>query len=114
MLAGAIISLVLSALIEFVMIFILNIRVRLINEIPWCAQKSIIPILKSLFKLLNGVFLTLEIPQTTVIILFLVSSLNLFVYIYMQPQHNKKVFYIDLLFLSILFVEYFHLMVVSF
>ena len=37
MLAGTVVSLVLSALIEFVMNFILNIRMRLINEIPWCA-----------------------------------------------------------------------------
>ncbi len=59
MLVGTIISLVLSVLIEFIMNFILNIRVRLVNEIPWCAQKSIIPLLKSLFKLLNGIFISL-------------------------------------------------------
>lgn len=83
MLVGTIVSLVLSALIEFIMNFILNIRVRLVNEIPWCAQKSIIPLLKSLFKLLNGIFITLEIPQTTTIVLFLLASLNLVMYIYM-------------------------------
>ena len=36
------------------------------------------------------------------------------VYVYMQPVHNKKVFYIDIIFLSILFAEYFHLLVASF
>lgn len=35
-------------------------------------------------------------------------------YIYMQPQHNKRVFYIDIIFLSILFADYFHLLVASF
>lgn len=62
MLFGTVICLILTALIEFVMNFILNIRVRLVNEIPWCAQKSVIPLLKSLFKLLNGVCLALAIP----------------------------------------------------
>lgn len=113
MLAGTIISLVLSVLIEFIMNFILNIRVRLVNEIPWCAQKSIIPLLKSLFKLLNGIFITLQIPQASTIVLFLLSSLNLIMYIYMQPMHNKKVFYIDIIFLSILFTDYFHLLIAT-
>lgn len=114
MLVGTVICLVLTSLIEFVMNFILNIRVRLVNEIPWCSQKSVIPLLKSLFKLLNGVCISLEIPQATAVVLFLVASLNLFMYIYMQPMHNKKVYYIDIIFLSILFAEYFHLLIASF
>lgn len=35
-------------------------------------------------------------------------------YIYFQPFHNKRVHYIHLFFLSIIFAEYFHLMVASF
>ncbi len=35
-------------------------------------------------------------------------------YIYMQPQHNKRVYYLDIIFLSILFMDYFHLLVASF
>ncbi len=32
----------------------------------------------------------------------------------MQPQHNKRVYYLDIIFLSILFVDYFHLLWANF
>jgi len=31
----------------------------------------------------------------------------------MQPMHNKRVFYIDIFFLSILFTDYFHLLIAT-
>ncbi len=35
-------------------------------------------------------------------------------YVYFQPKHNLKLLYIDLIFLSILFAQYFHLVIASF
>lgn len=60
--AGSILCLALSFFIEFVLNLILNIRVRLIDEIPWCSQKSIFPAILSFFKLANGVCLAVHIP----------------------------------------------------
>ena len=112
--AGSILCLLLSSSIEFVLNYVVNIRVRLINEIPWCSQKSILPIIRSLFKLAQGVCLAVAIPQATAIVLFILSTIQLAAFIYFQPQHNRKVHFIDLVFMSVLFAEYAHLLVASF
>lgn len=111
---GAVLCLVISSLLEFVLSFILNIRVRLIDEIPWCSQKSVFPFIMSLLKLAQGISLAVAIPQASIIVLFLLSTLTMVAYIYLQPFYNKKVYFIHLVFLSILFAEYFHLVVASF
>jgi hypothetical protein len=60
------------------------------------------------------VLLAIGYPQVSIIILFLISALTVSAYVYFQPYHNRKVYYIHLVFLSILFAEYFHLVIASF
>lgn len=111
---GAIICFVLSGFIEFILSFIVNVRLRMIEDVPWCSQKTLFPGMKSAFKLSQGILLAINIPQATIIVLFLQISFLVGIYIYFQPFHNKKVHFIHLFFLSINFAEYFHLMVSSF
>jgi len=62
MYAASIICLITETLIKVSMAFLLNIRLRLIEEVPWCAHKSATPLVNTSFKILNGVCLTLAIP----------------------------------------------------
>ena len=111
---GTTASLTLSALIEFIVTYVLNIRVRLIDEIPWCSQKSFFPLILSFFKLAHGICLTVDVPQASIIVLFLIALLTAAVFTYLQPYHNPRVHLIHLAFLSILLAEYFHLLIASF
>lgn len=114
MFIGAIISLILSSVLEFGLCYVYSVRVRLIDEIPWCAQKSVFPFIKSFFKLAQGISLAIQQPQATAIVLFLISFVAVAGYIYLQPSHNRKIYFIDLTFLSILFAEYLHLVIATF
>ena len=48
--AGGVICISLSTTIEVILNLVYNIRVRLLNEIPWCSQRTFTPAMKSLFK----------------------------------------------------------------
>lgn len=111
---GSTACLAISCLIEFIVTYLLNIRVRLIEEIPWCSQKSFFPLILSFFKLAHGVCLTVDIPQASIIVLFLIAILTAAVFTYLQPFHNSRVHLIHLVFLSILVAEYFHLLIAMF
>jgi hypothetical protein len=63
---------------------------------------------------MHGVCLAVAVPQASAIILFLIAALNITIYIYFQPFHNQKVLYIDTYFMSVLFAQYLHLVVVLF
>lgn len=114
MYVGATLCLISSSAIKLIMAFLMNIRVRLIEEIPWCAHQSATPFVNTAFKLMHGVCLAIAVPQASAIILFLIAALNITLYIYFQPFHNRKVLYIDTFFLSVLFAQYLHLVVVLF
>jgi hypothetical protein len=60
--AGAVLAILLSSAIEFSFTLVLSIRIRLVKEVPWCAQKSIFPTVKSILKLAQGVCLAVAIP----------------------------------------------------
>lgn len=53
-------------------------------------------------------------PQASAIILLLIAAVNIALYVYFQPFHNQKVLYIDTFFMSVLFAQYLHLVVVMF
>ena len=114
MYAGAILCLITASAIKLSMAFLLNIRVRLIEEIPWCAHQSASPLVNTTFKLMHGVCLAVAVPQASAIILLLIAAINIALYVYFQPFHNQKVLYIDTFFMSVLFAQYLHLVVVMF
>lgn len=72
---GAVVCFLISGFIEFFLSIILNVRLRLIEDVPWCSQKTIFPGMKSIFKTSQGILLAISIPQASIIVLFIVSSL---------------------------------------
>ena len=112
MYSGTVICLITASFIKFSMDFLLNIRVRLIDEVPWCAHKNATPLVNTTFKILNGVCLAVAVPQASAIVLLLVSALNIGLYLYFQPYHNQKVVYIDSFFMTVIFAQYFHFTIV--
>jgi hypothetical protein len=72
----------LSNIIEFIVGNVLTIGVRAVADLPWCSQKSYIPIAKAMLKLSQAICLVIEVPNISVVILFSVGAAVVIVYIY--------------------------------
>jgi hypothetical protein len=114
MYSGAVVCLITASLIKFSMAFLFNIRLRLIDEVPWCTHKNAAPLINTTFKILHGVCLAVAIPQASAVVLLIVSTLNIGMYLYFQPYHNYKVIILDTFFLTVIFAQYFHLVIIIF
>ncbi|CDW79589.1 pas domain s-box family protein [Stylonychia lemnae] len=95
-----------SVFLEIVLTPIVNIRVNMPDELPWCTSKSFIPYFKSLFKLSQAVCLVIKIPNLAIVILLLIQGINLASEILLLPYHNKIVGSIKVYGSSVLFTLY--------
>ena len=82
MYASSTVCFITASIIKFSHAFLLNIRVRLIDEVPWCSHKTLTPLVFTTFKVLNGICLAISIPQASAIVIFIVSAVNMIFYIY--------------------------------